>query len=165
MHPVKMKIEVWTDIMCPYCYIGKLNYEKALEQFQYKDQVELEWKAFQLNPDLPDKGKGIPVMEYLHNTVGISEENTEKMNEQIGELAKECGIKSNLELTTIALFQDANPRSAVAVFELGEGGVVDLQTKIKMRKTANVTVVAKGKDGKLYSVVQKVEVSIGGCGG
>lgn len=75
------------------------------------------------------------------------------------------GIKSNLELTTIALFQDANPRSAVAVFELGEGGVVDLQTKIKMRKTANVTVVAKGKDGKLYSVVQKVEVSIGGCGG
>lgn len=75
------------------------------------------------------------------------------------------GIKSTLELTTIALFQDANPRSAVVVFELGEGGVVDLQTKIKMRKTANVTIVAKGKDGKLYSATQKVEVSIGGCGG
>jgi sulfur-oxidizing protein SoxY len=38
-------------------------------------------------------------------------------------------------------------------------------TKIKMRKTADVTIVAKGKDGKLYSAVQKVEVSIGGCGG
>jgi len=75
------------------------------------------------------------------------------------------GIVSKLELTTIALFQDANPRSAVVVFELGEGGVVDLQTKIKMRKTANVTIVAKGKDGKLYSAMQKVEVSIGGCGG
>lgn len=75
------------------------------------------------------------------------------------------GIKSKLELTTVALFQDANPRSAVVVFELAEGGVVDLMTKIKMRKTANVTVVAKGKDGKLYSAVQKVEVSIGGCGG
>lgn len=75
------------------------------------------------------------------------------------------GIKSKLDLTTIALFQDANPRSAVVVFEMPENGVVDLQTKIKMRKTANVTVVAKGKDGKLYSAVQKVEVSIGGCGG
>ena len=75
------------------------------------------------------------------------------------------GMKSKVEVTTVALFQDANPRSAVAVFELGEGGVFDLKTKIKMRKTANVTVIAKGKDGKFYSVVQKVEVSIGGCGG
>ncbi|MCK9472782.1 thiosulfate oxidation carrier protein SoxY [Sulfurimonas sp.] len=75
------------------------------------------------------------------------------------------GIKSNLDLATVALFQDANPRSAVVVFELPENGVADLMTKIKMRKTANVTVVAKGRDGKLYSAVQKVEVSIGGCGG
>ncbi len=75
------------------------------------------------------------------------------------------GIKSKLDLAVIALFQDANPRSAVAVFELAEGNSVDMQTKIKMRKTANVTIVAKGRDGKLYSAVQKVEVSIGGCGG
>lgn len=75
------------------------------------------------------------------------------------------GIKGNIEVESVALFQDANPRSAVVVFELGEGGVLDIKTKIKMRKTANVTVVAKGKDGNLYSAVQKVEVSIGGCGG
>lgn len=75
------------------------------------------------------------------------------------------GIKSKEKLTTVAVFQDANPRSAVVVFELGENATVDLMTKIKMRKTANVTIVAKGADGKLYSAVQKVEVSIGGCGG
>jgi sulfur-oxidizing protein SoxY len=75
------------------------------------------------------------------------------------------GLKSKVEVETVALFQDANPRSAVCVFELGEGGVFDLKTKIKMRKTANVTAIAKGKDGKFYSIVQKVEVSIGGCGG
>ena len=75
------------------------------------------------------------------------------------------GMKSKVEVETVALFQDANPRSAVVVFELDESGVFDLKTKIKMRKTANVTVVAKGRDGKLYSAVQKVEVSIGGCGG
>jgi len=75
------------------------------------------------------------------------------------------GMKSKVQVTTIALFQDANPRSAVCVFELGESGVFDLKTKIKMRKTANVTIIAKGTDGKFYSQVQKVEVSIGGCGG
>jgi sulfur-oxidizing protein SoxY len=74
-------------------------------------------------------------------------------------------MKSKIDVDTVALFQDANPRSAVVVFELGENGVFDIKTKIKMRKTANVTVVAKGKDGNLYSAVQKVEVSIGGCGG
>ena len=75
------------------------------------------------------------------------------------------GMKSNVKVTTVALFQDANPRSAVAVFELGENGIFDLKTKIKMRKTANVTIIAKGTDGKFYSHMQKVEVSIGGCGG
>lgn len=75
------------------------------------------------------------------------------------------GIKSKLDLATIALFQDANPRSAVVVMEMPEGAPIDLMTKIKMRKTADVTVVAKGRDGKLYKAVQKVEVSIGGCGG
>jgi len=75
------------------------------------------------------------------------------------------GMKSNIEVTTVALFQDANPRSAVVVFELAEGGVFDLKIKIKMRKTANITVIAKGKDGNFYSQVQKVEVSIGGCSG
>jgi len=75
------------------------------------------------------------------------------------------GLKSKVEVTTVALFQDANPRSAVCVFELGKGGVFDLKTNIKMRKTADVTVIAKGTDGKFYSHVQKVEVSIGGCGG
>ena len=75
------------------------------------------------------------------------------------------GIKSKVDFELVALFQDANPRSAVCVFELGEGGICDLKTKIKMRKTANVTIIAKGRDGKFYSQVQKVEVSIGGCGG
>ena len=75
------------------------------------------------------------------------------------------GMKSKVQVTTVALFQDANPRSAVCVFELGESGVFDLKTKIKMRKTANVTIIAKGTDGKFYSEVKKVEVSIGGCGG
>ena len=46
-----MKIEIWSDVVCPFCYIGKRKLEKALEKFPQKDKVEIEWKSFQLNPD------------------------------------------------------------------------------------------------------------------
>ena len=126
---MKMKIEVWSDIMCPYCYIGKLHYEKALQQFEYKDQIELEWKAFLLNPDLPGKGKGIPVMDYLHNTVGVSEEDTKKMNEQIAELAKENGVKSNLENAVAANSLDAHRLIKLAATKGLDSKVMSLLSK------------------------------------
>lgn len=126
---MKMKIEVWSDIMCPYCYIGKLHYEKALQQFEYKDQIELEWKAFLLNPDLPGKGKGIPVMDYLHNTVGVSEEDIKKMNEQIAELAKENGVKSNLENAVAANSLDAHRLIKLAATKGLDSKVMSLLSK------------------------------------
>ena len=43
-----MKVEIWSDIMCPFCYIGKRNFETALAQFADKESVEVEWKSFQL---------------------------------------------------------------------------------------------------------------------
>jgi protein disulfide-isomerase len=46
----KLKIQIWSDIMCPYCYIGKRRIEGALEQFEHKAAVEIEWKSFQLMP-------------------------------------------------------------------------------------------------------------------
>ncbi|UQD55737.1 DsbA family protein [Flavobacterium sp. K5-23] len=45
----KLKIQIWSDIMCPYCYIGKRRIEGALEQFAHKENVEIEWKSFQLD--------------------------------------------------------------------------------------------------------------------
>ncbi len=74
-------------------------------------------------------------------------------------------IKSKLDLESVALFQDANPRSAVAVFTVPKGGIVNYDLRMKMRKTSKVTVVAKATDGTLYTVSKNVEVSIGGCGG
>jgi sulfur-oxidizing protein SoxY len=75
------------------------------------------------------------------------------------------GIKSSLDLETIAIFQDANPRSTTAVFTVPVGGIIDYDFRIKMRKTAVVTIVAKGRDGTLYTTSKEIDVSIGGCGG
>ena len=74
-------------------------------------------------------------------------------------------IKSKIDLESVSVFQDANPRSAVAVFSVLEGAVVNFDLRIKMRKTSNITVIGKGRDGKLYKTVQEVQVSIGGCAG
>lgn len=108
MEANKMKIEVWTDIMCPYCYIGKIHYEKALQQFEHADEVKLEWKAFQLNPDLPDKGKGYPVNEYLKQTAGFSTESVQHMFDGIKVLAENAGVKFNLPNAIAANTRDAH---------------------------------------------------------
>jgi sulfur-oxidizing protein SoxY len=74
-------------------------------------------------------------------------------------------LKTDMDIETIALFQDANPRSLSVVFSVPEAQKVDYSFRIKMRQTALVTIVAKGKDGKLYTTGKEIDVSIGGCGG
>jgi len=74
-------------------------------------------------------------------------------------------LKSDLDIETLAFFQDANPRSATVVFSVPEGQKVNYSFRIKMRQTAYVTVVAKTRDGKLHTLNKEIDVSIGGCGG
>jgi len=74
-------------------------------------------------------------------------------------------LKSDLDIETIAFFQDANPRSATIVFTVPEGQKVNYSFRIKMRQTAYVTVVAQTKDGQLHTLNKEIDVSIGGCGG
>jgi protein disulfide-isomerase len=108
MKQEKMKVEVWTDIMCPYCYLGKIHYEKALRQFDHADEIELEWKAFQLNPNLPDKGNGYPVKEYLINSAGYPENAIKSMFENLKKLADQAGVGFNLENSLAANTHDAH---------------------------------------------------------
>lgn len=73
-------------------------------------------------------------------------------------------ISTKLNAKTVAIFQDANPETAVAVFTVPENGIIDYSVRIKMAKTGTVTVVAD-VDGKLVSASKLVKVTIGGCGG
>jgi predicted DsbA family dithiol-disulfide isomerase len=51
-----VRIEVWSDVVCPWCYIGKRRLETALERFPHRDQVEVVWRSFQLDPSIPEGG-------------------------------------------------------------------------------------------------------------
>ncbi len=74
-------------------------------------------------------------------------------------------IKSDIDAKSVALLQDSNPRSLVAVWTIPEGGIVDFSVTMKMKKSGKITAIVEGKDGKLYSKVLPIEVSKGGCGG
>lgn len=125
----KMKVEVWTDIMCPYCYIGKVHYERAIKQFEHADEVELVIKSFQLSTDLPDKGNGYPVTEYLVNKAGYPKESINKMFDNIEKLAESAGIKCDLRNSVAANTLDAHRLIKLAATKGLESEVTTLISK------------------------------------
>src|SRR5208337_3178325 len=66
-----MRIEIWSDVVCPWCYIGKRRFEKALEGFEHRDAVEVIWRSFELDPGAP-ASLGMPLDDMLAEKYGMS---------------------------------------------------------------------------------------------
>ena len=91
-----MKIEIWSDIMCPFCYIGKRRFEEALATFEGKNDVEIEWKSFLLSPELKtDPNKNIH--EYLAEHKNISLEEAKGLNDYVTNMAAQVGLTYNFD--------------------------------------------------------------------
>lgn len=103
-----MKIEIWSDVMCPFCYIGKRRFETALSQFPNREAVEVVWKSFQLNPELPQTSNGKSVYQYLSETKGISLERAREMNEYVTGMAAEEGLGFQMDKATVSNTFDAH---------------------------------------------------------
>jgi len=91
-----MKIEIWSDVVCPFCYIGKRKLEFALQNFEHRDKIQIEWKSFQLDPEMvtqPNKR----VTEYLAERKGISLKRAQELYEYVSNMAKEVGLHYNLD--------------------------------------------------------------------
>ncbi|MES1224798.1 MAG: DsbA family oxidoreductase [Bacteroidota bacterium] len=102
-----MKVEIWSDVMCPFCYIGKRKFEAALAQFQHSSEIEIEWRSFQLNPAMvtdPDKN----IDAYLAEIKGISLERARQLNAHVTKLAAEVGLTYNFEKAIVANSFDAH---------------------------------------------------------
>jgi len=87
-----MKVEIWSDVMCPFCYVGKKNFENALAQLPFKDKIQVEWKSFQLDPTLPEKGLTESTQEYLAKRKGMPEDQIEGMLVHLKNVGQEVGI-------------------------------------------------------------------------
>ncbi|TDB50101.1 DsbA family oxidoreductase [Bacillus sp. CBEL-1] len=91
-----MKIEVWSDFVCPFCYIGKRRLEDALAQFPHRDDVEVEFKSFELDPNAP-LNTGQTINEALAKKYGMTVEQAQQANEGIGQQAKSVGLTFNFD--------------------------------------------------------------------
>ena len=91
-----MKIEIWSDYACPYCYIGKKQLEKALDALDMKDAVEIVFKSFELDPNAPLQYNE-NIYEIISKKYGISLEQSKAANQQIAIMGKQVGIEYNFD--------------------------------------------------------------------
>ncbi len=93
--------------MCPFCYIGKRRFENALEDFQHKNEVEIEWKSFLLNPAIKT-GPKKNINQYLSETKGWSIEQAKQANNYVTGMAREVGLKYDFDKVVVANTFDAH---------------------------------------------------------
>lgn len=96
-----MKVDIWSDIRCPFCYIGKRKFEQALEQFDNKGDVEVIWHSFQLDPNLETQPE-VDLIDYFTKTKGISREQAVQMFSRAKEMAAESGLEFNMDSMIVA---------------------------------------------------------------
>jgi predicted DsbA family dithiol-disulfide isomerase len=91
-----VKVEIWSDIVCPWCAIGKHRFEKALAQFAHRGEVEVSWHSFQLDPSAPREIEG-DLTERLATKYGVSREQADRMHRQMTETAAGDGWEFHFE--------------------------------------------------------------------
>ena len=96
-----MKIQVWSDIMCPFCYIGKRRIEGALANFPYKDKVTIEWKSFQLDPNFK-ASETDNMIDHLAKKYGKDTTWAEEMTANVTQTAKSAGLDFNFDKAIMA---------------------------------------------------------------
>ncbi|WP_106765903.1 DsbA family oxidoreductase [Paenibacillus faecalis] len=91
-----MKVEIWSDFMCPFCYIGKRRFESALNRFPHKDEVEVVYRSFELDPNASYK-PGVSMTELLAAKYGMSIEQAQASNDNITKQAAQEGLTYHLD--------------------------------------------------------------------
>ncbi|PZS29839.1 MAG: disulfide bond formation protein DsbA [Pseudonocardiales bacterium] len=86
-----MKVEIWSDVVCPWCYIGKRRFEAALARFAHRDEVEVTWRAFELDPAAP-RGREGELADHLATKYGVSREQAQAMHDSMTERAAAEGL-------------------------------------------------------------------------
>jgi predicted DsbA family dithiol-disulfide isomerase len=92
-----MKIDIWSDIACPWCYVGKRRFEKALGRFEHRDDVEVVWHSFELDPSAARTYAGSQA-ELLAAKYGVPVAQAEQMNARMAAEAKKEGLDFDFEV-------------------------------------------------------------------
>jgi predicted DsbA family dithiol-disulfide isomerase len=91
-----MQVEIWSDLVCPWCYLGKRRLEQALEQFPHRDRIDIVWRSFELEPDSPADPQDLT--SRLVSRYGMSAEEAAERNAHMIGLAAQAGLTFRLDI-------------------------------------------------------------------
>ena len=130
-----MLIEIWSDVVCPWCYIGKRRFEAALAQFPHADQVEVRWRSFQLDPTAPRSAVDDPpgVTRRLADKYGLGIAEAEAMVDRVTQAAAGEGLEFHQENSRGRATLDAHRLLHAASADAQAGADDRLQDQVKER--------------------------------
>jgi predicted DsbA family dithiol-disulfide isomerase len=127
-----MRVEIWSDVVCPWCYIGKRRFEAALAQFPARDQVEVVWRAFELDPAAPSSYEGQGTYaERLARKYGTGVPQAQQMIDNMTAAAAEDGLLFDFTIARTGNTFDAHRLLHLA----GARGVQDAVKERLLRAT------------------------------
>ncbi len=86
-----MRVDIWSDMVCPWCYIGKRHFEQGLAEFGARDEIEVVYHAFELDPSIPP-GPGTPILELLAAKYGMSQDQAARAEAAVADRAVAAGL-------------------------------------------------------------------------
>jgi predicted DsbA family dithiol-disulfide isomerase len=86
-----MRVDIWSDIVCPWCYIGNARFSRALAEFEHRDEVEVVRRSFELDPSLPE-GQATPILDVLATKYGMSQAQAQQAEARVASLAEAEGL-------------------------------------------------------------------------
>ena len=92
-----MHVEIWSDIACPWCYVGKRRFEAALAAFEHRDDVAVMWRSFELDPQAP-AARSVDSATHLADKYGMTREEAQASQRQLAEVAAGDGLEMRFDL-------------------------------------------------------------------
>jgi predicted DsbA family dithiol-disulfide isomerase len=102
-----MDVDIWSDIACPWCYIGKRRFEQALERFEHRDDVRVTWRSFELDPEAPPERTG-DLVSRLAAKYGMSIEQARAAQDQLVKTAAAEGLDFRFDIARSGLTFDGH---------------------------------------------------------
>lgn len=146
-----MRVDIWSDIRCPFCYIGKHKFENALKQFNHKNKITVSWHSFELDPNIKTDAE-INTIDYLAKSKGMDKSQVEGMFENAVKMGKEMGLTFNFDKAVVA-----NSFNAHRLIQLAKRNELDNEVEEALFE-------AHFKDGKNIddkTILREIGVQIG----
>lgn len=149
-----MKVEIWFDFVCPFCYMGERKFEKALAAFEHKEEVEIVFKSFQLNMSQKDV-KGKDIHQVIADKYNITYEEAKANNDRITKAAAQVGLNYRFDILKLNNTQLAHEIAKYAE-GVGKGKeIVDLYFKGYFEEGLDI-----GNEEKLLELAEKAGLDI-----